>query len=394
MSGEIVPVACPAENLRRWRESGRPRRWVEEHRGRWTHEDWLGLLDELRRSPYWPLKPDDVAAALEEGRRCWENLGRWEQSGEPRLWVESREGKWRREEARPLLEGLCLSAYWPVDLGAAERLLGRLTAEWWNLRHWRESGQPRWWVEVREGHWGHAEWLDLLEALRWSHFWPVNPDDAGLVLEDAKCRYWNLRRWRESGRPRRWVEERQGRWGREDWLALLGQLKRSEYWPLDDFLAELVLEEAQAQYWNLWRWRESGRPRRWVEERKGRWSDQDWRGLLEELRAGGLWPVDADELDRLLRQLKLEWWNVHRWRTSGLARRWVEEHKGRWDQEDWLALLEALRASDFWPADPAAVRQVVEDIRAELWPAGKAPAAKPPALRLPSVEAPAVALIA
>src|SRR5437660_1383632 len=90
-----------------------------------------------------------------------------------------------------------------------------------NLRRWRESGQPRRWVEEREGRWGHAEWLDLLEALRWSHFWPVNTDAVGRVLEDTKRRYWNLRRWREAGHPRRWVEERQGRWAREDWLALL-----------------------------------------------------------------------------------------------------------------------------------------------------------------------------
>jgi hypothetical protein len=330
-----------------------------------------------------------------------ENLRRWEQSGEPRRWVEAREGKWAPDDWLALLRGLSRSDYWPVDRAAAEAVLSRLTAEWWNLRHWQGSGQPRWWVEVREGRWGHAEWLDLLEALRWSHFWPVNPDDVGLVVEEAKRRYWNLRRWRESGRPRRWVEERQGRWAREDWLALLEELRQSEFWPMDDFLAELALEECRAEYWNLWRWHESGQPRRWVEERQGRWAHEDWLQLLEGLRAGGLWPVDLDEVDRTLRQLNLEWWNVHRWRTSGMARRWVEDRRGRWDQEDWLVLLDALRASDFWPADPEAVRRVVEEIRAELFPspADKAPAPKAGALRqappvLPPVDVPAVAVIA
>jgi hypothetical protein len=405
MSAMILPAQRPrhpaaeaAENLRRWRESGQPRRWVEERHGRWTHDDWLALLEELRQSPYWPLTPDAVGAELEECRRLWRNLRRWELSGQPRRWVEERQGQWERDDGLALLDGLARSAYTPLDPAAAEGLLGRLAAEWWNLRHWRESGQPRWWVEVREGSWGHAEWLDLLEALRWSHFWPVHTDDVGRVLEDTKRRYWNLRRWREAGHPRRWVGERQGRWAREDWLTLLEELRRSEYWPLDDFLAELTLEEAQASYWNLWRWRESDQPRRWVEERQGRWDHDDWLKLLEGLRADGLWRVDSDEVDRTLRQLNLEWWNVHRWRTSGLARRWVEDRHGRWDQEDWLALLDALRASDFWPASPEAVRRVVEEVRAELWPAGangKAPA-RHAAPRQPAapVDASALAVIA
>jgi hypothetical protein len=323
-----------------------------------------------------------------------ENLRRWEQSGEPRRWVEARQGHWSHDHWLALQADLARSAYWPVDLAAAEGTLMRLAAEWWNLRHWQESGQPRWWVEVREGRWGHAEWLDLLEALRWSHFWPVNPDAAGRVLEEAKTRYWNLRRWRESGRPRFWVEERKGRWAREDWLLLLAELRRSEFWPLDDFLAELVLEETQAEYWNLWRWRQADQPRRWVEARQGRWTHEDWLGLIEGLRAGGLWPVNLDEVDRILRELNLEWWNLHRWRSSGLARRWVEERQGRWEQEDWLLLLDALRASDFWPVDPEAVRRLVEEIRSELWPARKAPVPRLSPPPLSPVDVPAVAGIA
>jgi hypothetical protein len=55
-----------------------------------------------------------------------------------------------------------------------------------NLRRWRESGQPRAWVEARRGQWGHAEWLELLERLRRSVYWPMHPDEVGLVLEELK----------------------------------------------------------------------------------------------------------------------------------------------------------------------------------------------------------------
>ncbi len=59
------------DNLRRWRESGQPRAWVEAHNGRWNHEDWLALLEVLKRSPYWPLHPDAVGATLEDAKREW-----------------------------------------------------------------------------------------------------------------------------------------------------------------------------------------------------------------------------------------------------------------------------------------------------------------------------------
>jgi hypothetical protein len=59
------------ENLRRWRESGQARLWVERHQGRWNHEDWLALLEELKRSAFWPMQGDSVGLVLEEIKREW-----------------------------------------------------------------------------------------------------------------------------------------------------------------------------------------------------------------------------------------------------------------------------------------------------------------------------------
>lgn len=57
-----------ADNLQRWNASGGPRRWVEARQGRWDHHDWLALLADLRRSPFWPMHDADIGHALEQAR--------------------------------------------------------------------------------------------------------------------------------------------------------------------------------------------------------------------------------------------------------------------------------------------------------------------------------------
>jgi hypothetical protein len=66
-----TPLPPEAENLRRWRESGQARSWVQARQGRWGHADWLALLDDLRRSPFWPMDPEAVGLVLEEEKRQW-----------------------------------------------------------------------------------------------------------------------------------------------------------------------------------------------------------------------------------------------------------------------------------------------------------------------------------
>ena len=69
--GNRSPLPPEAENLRRWRESGQARSWVQARRGSWGHADWLALLDDLRRSPFWPMDPAAVGLVLEEEKRRW-----------------------------------------------------------------------------------------------------------------------------------------------------------------------------------------------------------------------------------------------------------------------------------------------------------------------------------
>lgn len=58
-------------NLIRWRESGQPQLWVSERRGQWSHEDWLSLLESLKRTQYWPMDPDVIGGVLEQIKRRW-----------------------------------------------------------------------------------------------------------------------------------------------------------------------------------------------------------------------------------------------------------------------------------------------------------------------------------
>ncbi len=66
-----VPVE--EENLRRWRESGEPHAWVGARQAKWDHQDWLALLESLRRSRFWPMSPEAVGLLLEEIKRDWVN---------------------------------------------------------------------------------------------------------------------------------------------------------------------------------------------------------------------------------------------------------------------------------------------------------------------------------
>ena len=88
-----------------------------------------------------------------------------------------------------------------------------------NLRRWKGSGQPLLWVEWHGGAWGHAEWLGLLEALRQSEFWPLDPAAVGKLLSGLKMEWW-FRRWQEAVRPRPAVESPRARGSAE--LAAAG----------------------------------------------------------------------------------------------------------------------------------------------------------------------------
>jgi formylglycine-generating enzyme required for sulfatase activity len=54
-----------AERLELWKRSGHPRAWVEKHLDGWDHTAWTALVAELKASPYWPLKAEEIASVIE-----------------------------------------------------------------------------------------------------------------------------------------------------------------------------------------------------------------------------------------------------------------------------------------------------------------------------------------
>jgi hypothetical protein len=57
-----------------------------------------------------------------------------------------------------------------------------------NLLRWEQSGFPQKWVEDHHGQWTHSDWLDLLEKLKRTEYWPMDPDSIGRVIEEKrKC---------------------------------------------------------------------------------------------------------------------------------------------------------------------------------------------------------------
>jgi hypothetical protein len=348
-------------NLERWRQSGHPEAWCVAHGGLRSEADWLALLSDLWWSEYWPMDPAAVRAVMDELSKPW-NLERWQQSGQPWQWMVAQNGAWDHEDWLVLTEALRHSEFWPLDLGAVGTVLESLLPRWHNLERWLQSGLPARWVEARQGVWNHADWLGLLETLQRSEFWPLDPATVGQTLEELKRCHHNLIRWQLSGHARRWVDARQGNWGDDAWHSLLAALRQTEFWPMDPAAVARVVETHQREWWSLRRWRDAGLARRWVEVHEGAWNHDDWLRLLASLRATGYWPIDPDALGRLLEETRAEWLSLRRWQASGQPQRWVAERHGTWSESELDSLLESLWQTDYWPLDIRAVQGLLQEL--------------------------------
>jgi hypothetical protein len=52
--------------------------------------------------------------------------------------------------------------------------------------------------------------------------------------------------------------------------------------------------------------------------------------------------------------------NLKKLAKSFFLSRWVGEHNGQWNHQDWLSLIAQLEKSEFWPLDPDQVGRLLE----------------------------------
>lgn len=90
--------------------------------------------------------------------------------------------KWMRKAAELGHEE---SGKWLVEHGYSDKKEQDIERE--NLDRWIASGAPRRWVAEHGGTWGHNDWLNLVEELRGSGYWPMNLDAVGAALEKCKA---------------------------------------------------------------------------------------------------------------------------------------------------------------------------------------------------------------
>lgn len=57
-----------------------------------------------------------------------------------------------------------------------------------NLERWVASGEPDRWVAYRKGGWGETDFAELLESLRFTAFWPLDPEAVREELTAARLR--------------------------------------------------------------------------------------------------------------------------------------------------------------------------------------------------------------
>ncbi len=55
-----------SSNLKKLAKSGKLEEFVEKNQGRWDHQNWLALCDEISREGYAPVDFDQVGVILEQ----------------------------------------------------------------------------------------------------------------------------------------------------------------------------------------------------------------------------------------------------------------------------------------------------------------------------------------
>ena len=175
--------------------------------------------------------------------------------------------------------------------------------------------------------------------------------------------------------------------GRSDWdklpnriADLIDRCLRSDHRERPSGFGEVVEILADAKGANLQSWIATGELDRWIAERNGGWSKEDWRGLLDRLKRSVHWPLDEEALGaevetarRLFcqqRQSRQDGENIQRWLATGSPRDWVEERRKGGLPYEAEAFSGLLRSSGVASRNPDLVRRLVDELWRTWEPAG------------------------
>ena len=115
-----------------------------------------------------------------------------------------------------------------------------------NLEFWKGTGQAEGWVRLRGGVWNHQQWCAFLKGLEKLSYWPMDPDQVGVFIEQVRDAYIeerNLQTWIETCHPSLWIIEHGYAWNDEQWLSLLNEFHTTPYWPMDPDQIGLTLSQ-------------------------------------------------------------------------------------------------------------------------------------------------------
>ena len=109
-----------------------------------------------------------------------------------------------------------------------------------------------------------------------------------------------------------------------------------------------------------------------------RWDSRCWdivasieRGetSVHELRVhvAGILQQEAEHYEVTKARQKTVEENSEKWARSGQPEHWVNEHQGQWNHDDWVALLNELRNTPFWPMEETAIARTVEEHKSHYW---------------------------
>lgn len=216
-------------------------------------------------------------------------------------------------------------------------------------------------VEKHHGEWKTGDLIELSERLSRIGYRYLDIVALNAQLQKKRDAYnvnttRNMEKLLENGILMRFVDSLQGRWGDKELAELVKQIRAASLWPVKLPVLNKSLEELR-QPWkvkmaaNLKRLVKDGVLRAYIESRRGGWTQEGWKDLMQQLDDKGYAPTDPTAVAMALRkELTLRAReNLARLQKDGVLSKFVAAHQGNWNREDLQKLLRRIEDEGYAP---------------------------------------------